>query len=92
MGLSQLWISLGNWVYDSATRSSFGRLFHTRAASDPKDLSPYLVVFTRGTSACFTALKLEVDVLISTRSFIYSGDILFIVLKTSHAICFILRT
>ena len=59
MGLSQLWISLRNWGYDSATRISFGRLFHTRAVSDLKDLSPYLVVFTPGTSACFSALSVD---------------------------------
>ena len=57
MGLPQLGISLktGRGGYDYAT---LGRLFHTRAASDLKDISPYLVEFTLGTSVCVSALKL----------------------------------
>ena len=37
---------------------SFGRLFHTRAASNRNDLFPYAVVLTVGTLAVFSYLKL----------------------------------
>ena len=58
---------LGNPIYGAffgtggmiqLPRSSFGRLFHTRAASYLNDLSPNLVEFTRGISAILSPLRL----------------------------------
>ena len=60
MRLFQLWTSLQNQGYESVTLILFGKLFHTRAAFDLNDLSPYLVVFTLENSAFLSALKLQV--------------------------------
>ena len=50
------------------------------------DLRPYFVVFTLGKSAFLSPLKLYGEILIFIRGSIYSGESLFTILNTSHAI------
>ena len=68
-----------------AVLSSLGKLFHTRADSNPNDLCPYVTVLTVGILTVFSYLKQHFVCLTSTRSLRYSGGMLLIHLYVSVA-------
>ena len=78
--------SLSNFLKTVTFLSSFGRLFHTLAASKLNDFCPYATVLTTGIFRVFSYLKEYDDCFRVTKFLILGGAMLFIHLKVSRAI------